>query len=309
MKNNKNILLLGSTGFVGNNLKKVFLGSKFNIFDPNKNILNLKNKRKINLFLKKNKITHIINCAGKVGGILDNSLNQIEYYRENNEINYNLISSSYEEGVKNFLNLSSSCMYPSNFNIKMNEQKLMSGNLEPTNLGYAIAKLTAANYIKIIRDKFKYNYSNVIPCNLYGPNDNFNENKSHLIASIIQKVSYAKKNKIDFIDVWGDGTPRREFLYIEDLTKFIFRAISKDYTLPVFINIGFGKDYSVKQYYRKVMSAYNYKAKLVYNDNKPNGIKRKLLDISLAKKKFNYNPNTSLEEGLKYTIKYYENSI
>ena len=152
MKKNNNILLLGSTGFVGNNLKKVFLESKLNIFDPSKNILNLKNKRKINLFLKKNKITHIINCAGKVGGILDNSLNQIEYYRENNEINYNLISSSYEEGVKNFLNLSSSCMYPSNFNIKMNEQKLMSGNLEPTNLGYALAKLTAANYIKISRD-------------------------------------------------------------------------------------------------------------------------------------------------------------
>lgn len=261
------------------------------------------------MFLKQNNITHVINCAGKVGGILDNYLNQIDYFRENNEINYNLISSSYEEGIKNFLNLSSSCMYPSNFMSKMSEKMLMLGNLEVTNFGYAIAKLTAANYVKLIRDKFKYNYSNVIPCNLYGPNDNFTDNTSHLIASIIKKVSYAKKNNINSIEVWGDGTPKREFLYIDDLVKFLFNSIDKNYHIPSFLNIGFGKDYSVNDYYKKVMKIYNYKVKLVYNSNKPNGVKRKLLDISLAKKEFKFKPKTNLEKGLENTIKYYENSL
>lgn len=261
------------------------------------------------MFLKQNNITHVINCAGKVGGILDNYLNQIDYFRENNEINYNLISSSYEEGIKNFLNLSSSCMYPSNFMSKMSEKMLMLGNLEVTNFGYAIAKLTAANYVKLIRDKFKYNYSNVIPCNLYGPNDNFTDNTSHLIASIIKKVSYAKKNNINSIEVWGDGTPKREFLYIDDLVKFLFNSINKNYHIPSFLNIGFGKDYSVNDYYKKVMKIYNYKVKLVYNSNKPNGVKRKLLDISLAKKEFKFKPKTNLEKGLENTIKYYENSL
>ncbi len=294
---------------MGSHLKRLFEDNEYKISYPDSDTLNLKNKKKINLFIKKNYITHIINCAGKVGGILDNYLNQIDYFRENIEINYNLISSSYEEGIKNFLNLSSSCMYPSNFMSKMNEKKLMLGDLEVTNFGYALAKLTSANYVKLIRDKFKYNYSNVIPCNLYGPNDNFNENTSHLIGSIIKKISYAKKNNIREIEVWGDGTPKREFLYIDDLVNFLFSCINKDYQLPSFVNIGFGIDYSVKDYYKKVMKIYDHKVKLVYNRDKPNGVKRKLLDISLAKKEFKFKPKTNLENGLKNTIKYYENSL
>ena len=309
MKNKKIILVLGSTGFVGSRLKKIFKENNCNIIVPTSSELNLKNKKKISYILQKNKITHIINCAGKVGGILDNTLNQIDYFRENLEINYNLISSSYEVGIKNFINLSSSCMYPSNLQTKMKEERLMSGKLEPTNFGYAIAKLTVANYIKLLRDKYNYNYCNIIPCNLYGPNDNFTKNKSHLIASIIQKVSFAKKNNIDLIEVWGDGTPKREFLYIDDLVSFIYDSIKKNYNLPSFLNIGFGKDYSVNYYYRKVMEMYDYKAKLTYNLNMPNGIKRKLLDINQAKIKFNFKPKTSIEKGLKSTIKYYENSL
>lgn len=200
-------------------------------------------------------------------------------------------------------------MYPRSFITKMNEKKLMLGNLEVTNFGYAIAKLTAANYIKLIRDRCKYNYCNVIPCNLYGPHDNFTDDTSHLIASIIKKVSYAKKNNINAVEVWGDGTPKREFLYIDDLVEFLFNSISKDYQLPSFLNIGFGRDYSVNDYYKKVMKIYNYKAKLTYNTNNPNGVKRKLLDISLAKKRFKFKPKTNLESGLKSTIKYYENSL
>ena len=309
MKKNKIILLLGSKGFVGSRLKKTFSKKKYNILDPDKKILNLKNYNKINSFLKNYKVTHVINCAGKVGGILDNSLNQIEYYRVNNEINYNLISSCLDNGITNFLNLSSSCMYPNNFSSKMKEKDLMSGRLEPTNLGYAMAKLAAANYIKLIRDKYNFNYFNIIPCNLYGPNDNFTENKSHLISSIIKKVSDAKKNKYSSIDVWGDGSPKREFLYVDDLVNFMFTIVMNNYSVPPFLNIGYGKDYTVNQYYRKIMKIYNYEVELTYKFDKPNGVKRKLLDITLAKKKFNFYPKTDLEKGLRKTIKYYENFI
>tara|TARA_X000000950_G_C13886944_1_gene649257 strand:- start:671 stop:1600 length:930 start_codon:yes stop_codon:yes gene_type:complete len=303
------VLLLGSNGFLGTRVKKIFKNKKCLFLDPDRKILDLKKIQKINIFLKKNRVTHIINCAGKVGGILDNSRNQIDFYRENNEINYNLISSSFDLGIRNFLNLSSSCMYPNNFDSKINENKIMTGKLESTNFGYAMAKLSAASYIKLIRDKYHYNYSNIIPCNLYGPNDKFDKDKSHLIASIIRKVSKAKKNMDKSIEVWGDGSPKREFLYVDDLANFIFSSIKKNYFLPTYLNIGYGKDYTVTQYYKKVMKLYKYKVKLTYDLKKPNGIKRKLLDISLAKKDFKFYPSTNLNTGLIKTIKYYENSI
>ena len=309
MKTKKIILLLGSNGFVGSRVNNIFTNRKFKILDPDKNALNLKNIQKIKKFLKENRVTHIVNCAGKVGGIQDNFLNQLDYFRDNYEINYNLISASLDQGINNFLNLGSSCMYPKNFDIKMSEKKLMSGELEPTNFGYAMAKLTAASYIKIIKDKYKSNYCTIIPCNLYGPNDNFSKNKSHLVASIIRKVSEAKKNKEKSIDVWGDGSPKREFLYVDDLANFIYSVIKNNYVLPTFLNIGYGKDYTVNQFYKKIMSIYNYKVNLKYNLKKPNGIKRKLLDISLAKNKFNYYPKTDLDIGLMKTIKYYEDSL
>ncbi len=309
MSTEKIILLLGSKGFLGSRVKKIFNNKNFFIIDPSKRELDLKKSNKIKVFLKKHKVSHIINCAGKVGGILDNSLNQLDFYRENSEINYNLISSSLDLGIKNFLNLSSSCMYPDSFLRKMNEKDLMSGKLEPTNLGYAIAKLSAANYIDLIKNKYDYNYSNLIPCNLYGPNDNFSENESHLIASIIRKVSKAKRSKDKSIEVWGDGSPKREFLYVDDLAKFIFSIIKKNYNLPSYLNVGYGKDYTVKQFYKKVMDIYNYNVKLIYNLNKPNGTKRKLLDITTAKNRFNFNPSTNIESGLKKTVKFYENTL
>lgn len=301
--------MAGSNGFVGRNLIKIFFKKKYNVLCPDKRTLDLKNIKKLKNFLYRNKVTHIINCAGKVGGILENSLNQIDFYRENNELNYNLISSSLDLGIKNFINLGTSCMYPNNYLSKMSERDLMTGKLEPTNFGYAMSKLSASSYVKLINEKFGYNYSNIIPCNLYGPYDNFDGNKSHLIASIINKTSKAKKNSHNFIEIWGDGSPRREFLYIDDLVNFIFLSVSKNYHLPVFINIGYGKDYSVKQYYKKIMDMFNYKVKLVYNLKKPNGIKRKLLNISLAKKLFDYEPKINLETGLRKTIKFYENTI
>ena len=172
-----------------------------------------------------------------------------------------------------------------------------------------MAKLSAAYYIKLINEKDDLNYSNLIPCNLYGPYDNFQENYSHLLASIIRKVVTAKKNQDKSIEVWGDGKPKREFLFVDDLANFIFNIIKKNYILPTFLNVGYGKDYSVKDFYKIVMSICNYKVKLHYDLTKPNGITRKLIDSSLAKNNYNYKVSTSLEDGIKETIKYYENTL
>ena len=309
MINQNNILLLGSSGFVGCRVKNIFEKKNIDIFSPKKIELNLANYSQIKRYLIKNKISHIINCAGKVGGILDNSQNQLEYYKVNNEINYNLVTAAHNAGINNFLNLSSSCMYPDHYTTKMKENKLMTGRLEETNLGYSIAKLSAAYYIKLIKEKDGLNYANLIPCNLYGPCDNFHEKNSHLLASIIRKVINAKKNCDTSIEVWGDGKPKREFLFVDDLANFIFLIIKKNYILPPFLNVGYGKDYSVKNFYKIVMKICNYNVKLNYDFTKPNGIKRKLIDSSLAKNKYNFKVSTSLENGIKKTIKYYEDTL
>ena len=277
-----------------------------NFISPNRKELDLKNYNKISNYFKKNKFDYVINCAAKVGGILENLNNQIIFYKENIEINNNLIKCAHEYKIKNFINLGSSCMYPGNYDKKMNENKIMSGPLESTNLGYGIAKITSSIYLKLVREETGYNYCTIIPCNLYGPNDNFIKNKSHLIASIINKVSEAKLYNKNYVKVWGDGKAKREFLYVDDLTIFITRLVKSKKILPAFMNVGYGNDFSVTQYYKKVMSIYNYKVDLKYDKDKPNGVRRKLIDSKIAKEKYGFKIKTKLESGIKKTINYYE---
>ena len=302
------VLLLGGNGFVGGSIKKFLTKKKINFYAPSSKKLNLKEINQIENFLTKKKISHIINSAGKVGGILSNIKNQKKFFEDNMEINYNLLKTASKHNIASIINIGSSCMYPKIYKNKMKENSLMSGYLEDTNFGYGLAKLVSSFYLKILKENNNLNYTTIIPCNLYGPKDNFDPKSSHLIAAIIQKIFTAIKNKEQSIEVWGDGSSKREFLYIDDFAEFIVNLIKSNLKFPDFLNIGYGTDFTIKQYYKKIINLVNPKIKIIFNKKYPAGMKRKLIDSSLAKKKYKWSPKTSLDKGLIKTIKYYENN-
>ncbi len=300
------ILLLGSTGMVGRVLKKKLEKKNYKLKSPSRKKLNLLEKKNICDYLKKNKFDIVINVAGKVGGIMDNMNNQEKYLLENSIINLNLISECFNSGIKNFINLGSSCIYPKNFSRKINESDLFSGPLEPTNEGYAIAKLSALKLCEYYSKKYKVNFKTLIPCNLYGPHDNFSEKDGHLIGSVIKKMYFAKLKKQKIVEIWGSGNARREFMYVEDLANAIIFFIKKISEIPLFLNVGLGKDYKIKKYYKVIASSMNYYPKFIYNKSKPEGMKRKLVNTKIQNK-FGWRPKFTLEKGIKKTIKYFIN--
>jgi GDP-L-fucose synthase len=300
------VLLLGGNGFVGRSIKKFLIKKKISFYAPSSKILNLKEIDQIENFLIKKKISHIINSAGKVGGILSNIKNQKRLFEDNMEINYNLLKTASKQNIASIINIGSSCMYPKIYENKMKENYLMSGYLEDTNFGYGLAKLVSSFYLKLLKENNNLNYTTIIPCNLYGPNDNFDPESSHLIAAIIEKIFTATKNKEQSIEVWGDGSSKREFLYVDDLAEFVVNLLKSNLKFPDFLNIGFGTDFTVKQYYKRIINLVNPKIKMIFNKKYPAGMKRKLMDSSLAKKKYGWLPKTSLDKGLIKTIKYYE---
>ncbi len=301
-KNVKRILITGSSGMLGTSLIKK---TKYVIFTPNRKKLNLFNFNKIKDYIKKNRINFVIHCAAKVGGIQDNMNYQLDYLVENLNINKNIIMASYENGVKNFLNISSSCIYPKNIKKKISENLIFKGDFEPTNEGYAVSKFISIKLCKFISKKYGYNYKTLVPTNLYGPNDKYDLQKSHLLAAIIKKLSDAKKKKIKKIEIWGDGKARREFMYVSDLSDAIWFSVKNFNKIPIILNIGTGKDYSVLDYYKKVSKIIYPEAKFYFSKEKPSGMRRKLLDVSKSKK-LGWKAKVSLTSGIKETYKDYK---
>lgn len=242
-----------------------------------------------------------------VGGIIKNKSNNLEFFENNFEINYNLFFIASNLKVKNIINLGSSCMYPKIYKTKFKEKHLMTNILENTNFGYSLSKLSTSFYLKLLKDKLKLNYVTIIPCNLYGPNDNFDYNKSHLIPAIIRKVIEAKKFHKKYVFAWGDGSPKREFMYVDDLASLVLKMIKTKKKLPDFINAGYGKDFTVKYFYKKIIKIIDHKILIKWDKTKPNGTKRKLINSNLAMKLFKWKPKISLDDGLKKTILFYSN--
>ncbi len=300
--NEKRILITGSSGMLGKSLVKTL---KYKTFTPNRKKLNLLNFSKIKQYIKMNKINFVIHCAAKVGGIQDNVNNQLEYLVENVTINKNVIMASYECDIKNLINIGSSCIYPKNIKKKISENLIFKGNFEPTNEGYAISKFLSIKICKFISKKNGFYYKTLVPTNLYGPNDNYHPEKSHLLAAIIKKLSDAKKNKNKNIEIWGDGKARREFMYVSDLSNAILFSIKNFKKIPSILNIGTGKDFTVENYYKKASKIIFPEAKFYFNKEKPSGMKRKLLDVSISKK-LGWKAKVSLKDGIKKTYKEYK---
>ena len=217
----------------------------------------------------------------------------------------NILNASKKNKVKRFINLSSSCMYPRNSEKALTEDQLLTGELEPTNEGYALAKCAITKLCEYInKEDSSLSYKSVIPCNLYGRYDNFDVNTSHMVPAVIRKIYEAKKNNLDSIDIWGDGSARREFMFTADLADFIYFFINNFEKMPQNINVGIGIDYSINEYYKVIADVIGYKGKFNNDFSKPVVMKKKLIDINKLNK-FGWSHKTSLESGIKQTYQYF----
>ena len=295
------ILITGGSGMVGKNIVELLKKKGFNVLHPTSHKLNLLDKGAFKNYILKTNPEMIIHCTGKVGGIAANIKNPVNFLYENTQLSLNILISSYEAGIKNLINLSSSCMYPKNIKNPLSENSILSGVLEPTNEGYALAKLTSTKLCEYINKENKdFKYKTIIPCNLYGRYDKFDSNNSHMIPAVIKKIHEAKIKNLNIIDIWGDGQVRREFMYVEDLADFIYYAIQKFELLPQNMNVGLGHDLTIDEYYKKIAEVIGYNGEFNHDLSKPIGMKKKLLN-NRKQIKFGWKYKTSLLEGIQKT--------
>lgn len=300
------ILLTGGTGMVGKNILEYSKNYNYDFLSPPRSTLNLLDYNSVDNYIKKNNPDFIIHAAGKVGGIQANIAEPVNFLVDNMDMGRNIIMSAKNNSIKNLLNLSSSCMYPRHAKNPLSEDLILTGELEPTNEGYAIAKAMTTRLCEyIMKEDSGKNYKTVIPCNLYGKFDKFGTKNSHMIPAVIRKIHRAQKLGNKEIDIWGDGLARREFMYAEDLADFIFYAIPNFKLMPQNINVGLGKDYTINEYYRSIASAIGFEGGFIHDLTKPIGMKQKLIDDTKLNL-FGWSYKTSLKEGLNKTVEFYK---
>lgn len=299
------ILITGSNGMVGKNIVEFEKSKNYLLLTPSSKELNLLDRNSVNNYLKSNLPDIVIHCAGRVGGIQANMANPVAFLVENTQMGLNILMASYEAGIKKFINMSSSCMYPRNASNPLGEELILKGELEPTNEGYAIAKVTSTRLCEYInKENNEFQYKTIIPCNLYGRYDKFDPKHSHMLPAVIKKIHEAKVNNQTILDIWGDGEARREFMYAEDLADFAYFALENFELMPQNINVGLGYDYTINEYYRAIAEVIGYKGEFIHDLSKPVGMKQKLIDDSKLQA-FGWKSKTSLKNGIKKTYDYY----
>ena len=299
------ILLTGGSGMVGQNIIERFASSKYTILAPSSAELDLQNYNAVYDYIKINQPNFVIHAAGLVGGIHANMANPVAFLVKNTDIGRNIIMACKENNIKNFLNLASSCMYPRNAVNPLQEELILQGELEPTNEGYAIAKIFATRLCEYInKEDASFMYKTAIPCNLYGKHDKFSDQHSHMVQSVIKKIIHAVKNNESEVLIWGDGLSRREFMYAEDLADFIFYAVSNFAAMPQNLNVGLGFDYTINKYYDAAAEVLNYNGTFVHDLTKPTGMKQKLIDDTKLRA-FGWQHHTDLKTGIQKTVDFY----
>ncbi|MCG6202403.1 GDP-L-fucose synthase family protein [Psychromonas antarctica] len=299
------ILLTGANGMVGKNILEVALKHEHEFLSPSSAELNLLDGNAVNQYINTHKPDMVIHAAGIVGGIQANMAHPVKFLVNNMLMGINILTASNDCDVPKFLNLSSSCMYPRDALNPLSEDLILKGELEPTNEGYALAKVTSTRLCEYIRkENASRLYKTIVPCNLYGRFDKFDPNHSHMIPAVIRKIDEAKKNNLEEIDIWGDGEARREFMYAEDLAEFIFYAIDNFEKMPQNLNVGLGTDYTINEYYQAVANVVGYSGKFIHDLSKPIGMKQKLIDDEKLKE-FGWAYKTELEVGIQKTYEFY----
>jgi len=298
------IYIAGHRGLVGSALvRKLTEMGYMNLIARTHAELDLTRQRDVEDFFDKERPEYVFLAAARVGGILANSTYPADFIYSNIVVQSNVIHSSYLFGVKKLLFLGSSCIYPRDCPQPMKEEYLLSGYLEPTNEPYAVAKIAGIKMCQSYNRQYGTNYISVMPTNLYGPNDNFDLQNAHVLPALIRKFHEAKVADQKEVVVWGTGSPRREFLYIEDLADACVFFMN-NYNSSEIINIGVGKDISIRELALMVKEIVDYNGELVFDTSKPDGTPRKLLDVSKLSS-LGWKAKTSLEEGIKKTYEWY----
>jgi GDP-L-fucose synthase len=297
------IFVTGHKGLVGSAVirRLKYFGYK-KILTVDKKKLDLRNQQKVSNFFKKNKIDAVINAAGKVGGIYANNKYKADFIYDNLAIQNNIIHSCFQNKVKSLIFLGSSCIYPRNSKQPIKENYLLTGELEKTNEPYAIAKIAGIKTCESYNFQYKTNYKCLMPCNLYGPNDNYNSKTSHFFSALIAKAIKVKNNKKKFI-LWGNGKPKRELMYVDDLADACIYFLNKK-TKESLINIGTGYDMSILNYAKFILKKMNLKCNIIFDKSKFNGTPRKIIDSSIANS-YGWFSKIDLNEGFDLTLKNY----
>ena len=314
------IFVAGASGMAGSAiirmLEKSGYGKRFNngeILKPNSKELNLLNNNDVNLWFKKNKPTIVIIAAAKVGGIFANSNQPADFLLKNLKIQNNLIEYSYKYAVKRLLFLGSSCIYPKFSQQPIREEYLLTGTLETTNEWYAIAKIAGIKLCQALRKQYDFDAISLMPTNLYGPKDNYHSTNSHVMASLIRKFCEAKKLGSNHVTCWGTGKPLREFMHVDDLGRSVIFALEnwdpKDNKAPLdihgqpltYLNVGSGKDISIKELAKKISNIVNFKGEILWDKSMPDGTPKKLLNIDKFQS-LGWHPTIKLDDGIKRTI-------
>ena len=300
------IFVAGHKGLVGSAIVRKLKSKGYkNILFLDKSKLDLTNQNKVFNFLKKNKPKFIFIAAAKVGGIYSNNKYRAEFIHNNLSIQTNIIHSAYLCGINDLIFLGSSCVYPRMCKQPIKEQYLLNGELEKTNEAYAIAKIAGIKMCESYNLQYRTNYKSLMPTNTFGPNDNYDQLNSHFFPSLIRKIYEVKdKNKKELV-IWGDGSPKREVIYVDDIADACVHFMNKKFKGSI-INIGTGKDYSIREYAEMILKLIipNKKIKIKYDKSKPNGTPRKVMDVSLAKK-YGWKSKTDLKKAIKLTYNDY----
>jgi GDP-L-fucose synthase len=303
------IMLTGARGMVGRNLLE-HEGARRHSWDaPGRSELDLNSFSHVQEYVGNCKPDLIIHAAGLVGGIQANIREPARFLVENYEIGKNVLLAAQQHGVPRVINIGSSCMYPKDRNDPLKEEDVLSGKLELTNEGYALAKIAVARLAEYIsRGDTSLEYKTLVPCNLYGRHDKFDPRWSHLIPAVIHKLHDAKINGVKEIEIWGDGSARREFMYAGDLADALIRAADDLPSLSDLTNVGLGYDLTVNAYYEVAADVIGYDGRFSHDLSKPVGMARKLTDVGRANQ-WGWKASTSLKEGLKHTYDFYLNLI
>lgn len=308
MDKNAKIYIAGHRGMVGSAIKRALKNSGYaNLICKTKEELDLLDQSSVVEFFKNERPEYVFLAAAKVGGILANNTYPADFIYQNLQIQNNIIYNAHKYKVKKLLFLGSSCIYPKLANQPIKEEYLLTGLLEPTNEAYAIAKIAGLKMCQYYKKQYGANFISCMPTNLYGPNDNFDLENSHVLPALIRKFYEARKENKENITIWGSGTPKREFLFVDDLADACIFLIN-NYDGVDTINVGVGKDISISELAQMIKNIIGFSGEIIYDETKPDGTLKKLLDVSRIND-LGWKAQTTLEDGLKKTIECYKKSL